>query len=73
MVGLHYLKHLCDQSDESVVEGFIENPYWQYFCGMEFFVHAPAMRSDVIGEVASSDRSRRDGEAAGRDDRGSKA
>lgn len=38
MVGLHYLKHLCDQSDESVVEGFIENPYWQYFCGMEFFV-----------------------------------
>ena len=39
MVGLHYLKHLCDQSDESVVEGFVENPYWQYFCGMEFFVH----------------------------------
>jgi IS5 family transposase len=39
MAGLHYLKHLCDQSDESVVEGFIENPYWQYFCGMEFFVH----------------------------------
>ena len=39
MVGLHYLKHLCDQSDESVVEGFIENPYWQFFCGMEFFVH----------------------------------
>ncbi len=36
---LHYLKHLCDQSDERVVEGFIENPYWQYFCGMEFFVH----------------------------------
>jgi IS5 family transposase len=39
MAGLHYLKHLCDQSDESVVEGFVENPYWQYFCGMEFFVH----------------------------------
>ena len=39
MAGLHYLKHLCNQSDERVVEGFIENPYWQYFCGMEFFVH----------------------------------
>ena len=35
MVGLHYLKRLCDQSDESVVDGFVENPYWQYFCGVE--------------------------------------
>jgi transposase, IS5 family len=39
MVGLHYVKYLCDVSDERVVEGFIENPYWQYFCGMEYFVH----------------------------------
>jgi IS5 family transposase len=39
MVGLHYLKYLCDVSDETVVEGFVENPYWQYFCGMEYFVH----------------------------------
>jgi IS5 family transposase len=38
-VGLHYLKHLYDVSDERVVAGFIENPYWQYFCGEEFFVH----------------------------------
>jgi IS5 family transposase len=22
-----------------VVAGFVENPYWQYFCGEEFFVH----------------------------------
>ena len=29
MVGLHYLKHMYEQSDESVVEHFIENPYWQ--------------------------------------------
>ncbi len=39
MVGLHYLKHLYDVSDERAVAGFVENPYWQYFCGEEFFVH----------------------------------
>ena len=39
MVGLHYLKHAFDLSDESVVLGFIENPYWQYFCGYEYFQH----------------------------------
>ena len=39
MVGLHYLKYLFHESDESVVEKFIENPYWQYFCGCEYFVH----------------------------------
>ena len=39
VVGLHYLKHLYGTSDEGVVEMFLENPYWQYFCGCEFFVH----------------------------------
>ena len=39
MAGLHYLKGLHALSDELVVEGFLENPYWQYFCGMEFFEH----------------------------------
>ena len=39
LVGLHYLKYLCDVSDEAVVEGFLENPYWQYFCGYEYFQH----------------------------------
>ncbi len=37
MVGLHYLKQAFDVSDESVVLGFLENPYWQYFCGYEHF------------------------------------
>jgi IS5 family transposase len=37
MVGLHYLKHTFDESDESVVERLLENPYWQYFCGFEYF------------------------------------
>lgn len=37
MVGLHYLKHTFNVSDETVVERFVENPYWQYFCGFEYF------------------------------------
>jgi len=39
MVGLHYLKYAFDESDESVVERLLENPYWQYFCGFDFFQH----------------------------------
>ena len=38
-VGLHYLKHTFNESDESVLDRFIENPYWQYFCGYEYFQH----------------------------------
>lgn len=39
MVGLHYLKYLFDESDESVVEKWVENPYWQFFCGRTYFEH----------------------------------
>ncbi len=39
LVGLHYLKHTFDESDESVVERWVENPYWQYFCGFETMQH----------------------------------
>ena len=39
LVGLHYLKHAFNVSDESVVAQFVENPYWQYFCGFEYFQH----------------------------------
>ncbi|AJY68193.1 transposase [Geobacter sulfurreducens] len=39
LVGLHYLKHAYNLSDEAVVERFLENPYWQYFCGCEYFQH----------------------------------
>lgn len=39
MVGLHYLKHTYDESDESVVQRWVENPYWQYFCGYEHMQH----------------------------------
>lgn len=39
MVGLHYLKHAHDLSDEEVVARWVENPYWQFFCGFAFFQH----------------------------------
>ena len=39
MVGLMYLQHTFNLSDEAVVERWVESPYWQYFCGEEFFQH----------------------------------
>ena len=39
LVGVHYLKHLHNLSDEQVVSSWRENPYWQYFCGCEHFQH----------------------------------
>uniref|UniRef100_UPI003BEF0292 IS5 family transposase n=1 Tax=Burkholderia arboris TaxID=488730 RepID=UPI003BEF0292 len=37
MVGLLYLKHAFNLSDEAVCERWAENNYWQYFCGEEYF------------------------------------
>lgn len=39
MVGLQYLKYAFNESDESLVERWIENPYWQYFCGFTHMQH----------------------------------
>ena len=39
LVGLHYLKHAFNESDESLLERWIENPYWQYFCGFDTMQH----------------------------------
>lgn len=37
IAGLLLLKEMFKESDESVVERWIENAYWQYFTGEEFF------------------------------------
>ena len=34
-----YLQHAKKLSDESIVEHWVQNPYWQYFCGETFFQH----------------------------------
>jgi IS5 family transposase len=39
MVGLVYLKHAFDESDESLVARWVENPYWQFFCGCQYMQH----------------------------------
>ena len=40
MAGLAILKHTYDLSDEALCDRWVENPYFQYFCGEEFFQHA---------------------------------
>lgn len=48
MAGLHILKHVRGLSDEEVTEGWVENGYWQAFCGERFFQHeAPFDRSSL--------------------------
>ena len=37
MVGLEYLKYTYNLSDEALVMRWLENPYWQYFCGEVYF------------------------------------
>ena len=39
LVGLHYLKYTFNESDESLVARWVENPYWQYFCGFTHMQH----------------------------------
>src|SRR3984893_8856907 len=48
MAGLAILKHTYNLSDEMVCELWIENPYYQYFSGEEFFPHRlPIDRSSM--------------------------
>lgn len=37
VLGLLYLKYAYDLSDEAVCARWLENPYYQYFCGEVFF------------------------------------
>jgi IS5 family transposase len=39
IVGVILLKRMFNESDESVVDRWKENPYWQYFCGEVNFQH----------------------------------
>ena len=49
MVGLLMLKHIRNVSDESVVEQWSENNYYQYFCGESSFVAGvPCEASELV-------------------------
>ncbi|MFM7130261.1 MAG: IS5 family transposase [bacterium] len=39
MVALFYLKATYNLSDEQLLEQWVENPYWQAFCGFHYFQH----------------------------------
>lgn len=48
MIGLNLLKHIYALSDEEVCARWVENPYFQYFCGEIFFQHRfPIERSSL--------------------------
>jgi transposase, IS5 family len=48
MAGLAILKHMHDLSDEALCARWVENPYYQLFCGEEFFQHkTPFDRSSL--------------------------
>lgn len=75
IAGLLYLQHTFDASDEAVVNTWVENPYWQFFCGETYLqTEAPIDPSSLtrwrkrIGEegvetllAASIDAARRGG------------
>lgn len=48
LVGLHYLKHAFNESDESLLDRWVENPYWQYFCGFDTMQHEVPLHSTSL-------------------------
>lgn len=49
MVGLLVLKHIRNLSDESVVEQWSENAYYQYFCGEKTFAaKEPCVPTELV-------------------------
>ena len=48
MAGLTFLKYMFGLSDQEVLDNWCENPYWQDFCGGEFFEHEPPTDQTVM-------------------------
>jgi transposase, IS5 family len=49
IVGLLLLKQMYNLGDETVVERYLENPYWQHFCGEVYFQYKlPFDPSDFV-------------------------
>src|SRR5438128_547048 len=66
MAGLAMLKHTYDLSDEVLCDRWVENPYFQYFCGEEFFQPSARVRSLVADALAPAHgRGEASGAAAG--------
>lgn len=48
VAGLLYLQHTFALSDDEVVWGWVENPYWQLFCGETWFQHQPPIDPSAL-------------------------
>jgi len=49
IVGLLILKQMYDLGDETVLDRYLENPYWQHFCGEVYFQYIlPFDPSDFV-------------------------
>ena len=62
IAGIVLLKRIFDESDESVLDRWVENPYWQYLSGMKFFeyvmpIHPSSMTRwrNRIGEAGAEE------------------
>jgi IS5 family transposase len=49
IAGVVMLKRIYNESDESILDRWVENPYWQYFCGEIYFRYElPFDRTELI-------------------------
>jgi Transposase domain (DUF772) len=58
MAGLAILKHTYDLSDEVLCDRWIENPYYQFFCGEEYLQHELPFDRSSLTAGASASRAR---------------
>jgi transposase, IS5 family len=58
MVGLQLLKHTSNLSEDEVVALWVDNPYWQHFCGEPYFRHDssidPSLMTGFLKRVGES-------------------
>src|SRR5438270_12037028 len=52
VAGLFILKHMHDLSDEVLCARWVENPYYQFFCGELSFLSPAAVRSLLADALA---------------------
>lgn len=48
VVGILMLQHMFDHSDEGAVELWMENPYWQAFCGYDYFAKEAPLHASSL-------------------------
>jgi len=53
VVGLFYLKSAFNLSDEHLLARWVENPYWQWFCGFETMQHKPPIEPTTFSRWRS--------------------